>query len=352
MAVDLDRTFIERLLSVVECTAAERRLRLCCDSEALACGCSESHPAQIDVVAILLRTDIWEELIGHSALVDAYKLAILAVAITLDRASSIVSELLELLWHWQLHTEAEHWHVLFLGLCITSHWSWFSALALCLKLLIDSDRTAVRADSIGEDELGLDRRHLILGSHHSLALVVGSIIECHELHLWVEPLAEAVLLSGSHVIVGRGTPEIRRHCLSFSKIAHTIDIILGEEACCSVELHIDIDLHSMVAATGMCFCLTLSHFELLASHSRSCIENAIFRLELVFEVEEILCSVGHVGIIADGNHILLLWLDIELAHCTHLNSLAIADKSPLEQYVTEILEEVLVINLDALALQC
>lgn len=77
MQIMLVWAFVERFLRVMEGRGAEeiRARGGAGDTQrAFAIDGAKLQPAQIDVVAILLRTDVGVELVGDVALVDAYEL--------------------------------------------------------------------------------------------------------------------------------------------------------------------------------------------------------------------------------------------------------------------------------------
>ena len=112
-------------------------------------------------------------------------------------------------------------------------------------MLIDQ-HLAIRLEGIGHGQRSLHLRHIKL-SHH----IVVAHLTVLQLHLRVLPYCEALLQTGTVVIVRRRAPELWRHRLTVYKhrlaidikiVYHTTPLADGERRSSSIQLHIALRL--------------------------------------------------------------------------------------------------------------
>ena len=159
------------------------------------------------MVAALLRTDIGEVFLAHLVLVVAQELAVLAVAVVLNGAASIVSQLAILLRHLQLHAVAEH--------------RWYLGSFGYVQLLTNDD-LALLSQRVGHHELSFHVGHIELCNN-----TIAAYRTAGKLHLRLTPHAEALLQPSTVVVIRGGTPELWCHALTIHehRLAVNVQIV-------------------------------------------------------------------------------------------------------------------------------
>ena len=221
---------------VMQGRCGERLVRL--DAESDARLVRLPPPADVGLRSCFLRADVGEELLVGSLLTQANRHAFLAVCIVLDGAAPVVLALVVVVRHVHHHSEAEH--VADLGARHGAH------------LLGNVDGSAFQ-DDVGHGEPGLYAWHVVgsLDGHGVLFLLLFGG-QRRELHLGVAPDKHALVQTGTHVVVGDGSPEVGSERSTFAQEVASEDCVAVHESRLTVEAD-----HEVVVRDDDAFCALL-----------------------------------------------------------------------------------------------
>ena len=194
---------------------------------ALAVG--DLKPADVGMVATLLRTDIGIILVAYLALVETDELTAVAVTVVLVRATTVILDGVILFGHLQLHAIAEH-------PCLLS-------ISLRLHLLANDD-LAVLLQGVGHGQHG--HRHVNV-CHNGIA-VYGT---ADNLHRRVFPLFPALLHPCTIVIVGRSTPELRCDALTVDEHGLAVNVQIVNQSGTLTDSHRRAASRQLIVALGL-----------------------------------------------------------------------------------------------------
>ena len=320
------------------------------------------------MVARFLRTDVRIVLVGHLVAIDTDKLTGVAVAVVLDRTTAIIRQLIILVGHLKLHAVTEH----------RRHPHNISSLLRRIgqEVLVD-DHLAIGLKRIGHGECSGDIGH-IKHSHNAIV----EYLAVFQLHLRILPYTEALLQTGTIVVVRRRTPELGGNGLTVDEHRMAINIKVvnppaplthSQRGTSNVELDVALGLLLLhISSLGLDFgeLIGIKH-KLLTSHHLTFLNKRLSLAGLELEDDEdllIAVMTQHTlndllhGL--DGDNLTLLrgnTIDGDGATVTKghtFRTVAVvmmggggSTDKPLELEVVEGLEEVLVVDLDLTFLQ-
>ena len=370
MALCLVDTVVQVALQVVERRSIQR---LCAvELQSLACAVEHLPVADARVIAVLLRTDVGEELLGHRLVVVGHHLVALAVGIALAWALAVVIDADVLLGHHQLHAKAEHTGLLpqrldsHLWTASTTVASLRSLLLLelhvCLQILAD-DELSVRRDDILQMEHGLQETHLVVGCHDTtFALLLHLERATFQAQAWILPHAEARLQVGAEVVVGGCTPEVGHQAIALLEHGLAIDVDVVNEArpavprnrqSASVHNQAGIVLHHLVRSA---FCLSQNALDggigivrqgkLLMGHQLVFLHQRLRLFQTEFDRKQVLLAVVGWRLEAlQADDLPALCRHHQLVHPALGKGFAVGQHRPSHVVIAQVAEEVLVIDL-------
>ena len=215
----------------MQCRGRERSFGY--NLHAIAAGIQLFPPTDVGLVSGFLRTDVGVELFVYTLAIDAQIGAMVTVTVVFNRAASVEINGIEVLRHLHLHTETEHRR--YLGILIGCH------------LLGDFNGTLV-VDDILQIKFGRNGFHVVFGCNLYL-IVYGSGSQADKFQSRVFPYCKAVLQAGTHIIIGRSTPEVGGQCSAFFNHFQPIDIVFAQVTVGFVELNSEVlTFHNQVVS--------------------------------------------------------------------------------------------------------
>ena len=227
-------------------------------------------------------------------------------------------------------------------------------------------------DDVGHHELSLHARHVVCGLHRHLVLLLGLLgSQRDEVHLGIAPCLVSALQTGTHIVIGDSTPEVRTQCATLAQQIVAQHSVLLQQTRLAVELHGEVSvgdgnlvgtllvgdldlrlrsLHGLLLEVAAAMTILL-HGQLGKGHT------LVFFHEGFGLLQEVAGQEQHLGLFVNAvecewnlEGLRLLRSHVEVLNLALLHLLAVGHELPYELVALKRAEEVLVEDLDGLRL--